>query len=116
MPMDDRTVRDLYFTRLHMRYTAEQAHSDLTLYQSGLDEPSQMRFIRYESYLEDQFEHCEEGMIANPGTCDDPDGGLFDRDEGLFGGESLCGCTSTSPAGALGLLALVGGLAIRRRR
>ena len=116
MPMDDRTVRDLYFTRLHMRYTAEQAHSDLTLYQSGLDEPSQMRFIRYESYLEDQFEHCEKGMIANPGSCEDPDGGSFDRDEGLFAGESLCGCTSTAPAGGALLVAMLGGLALRRRR
>lgn len=116
MPQDDRTVRDLYFTRLHMRYTPDQAHSDLVLYQSGIDEPSQMRFIRYESFLEDQFDHCELGTIENPGSCDDPDGGVFDRDGGLFNGESLCGCSTTAPMGAAWMLVGLGGLALRRRR
>ena len=115
MPTDARTVQDLYFTRLHMRYTTEQAHSDLSLYQSGIDEPSQMRFIQYETYLEDQFEHCELGMIENPGSCDDESGGFFDREGGLFG-EAQCGCSSNAPLGAAWLLAGIGGLALRRRR
>ena len=116
MPEDARTVRDLYFTRLHMRYTPAQAHSDLTLYQSGIDEPSQMRFIRYETFLEDQFEHCELGDIENPGSCDDPDGGAFDRDGGLFNGEALCGCSSTAPAGGAAMAVGLLGLAMVRRK
>ena len=53
-----------------MRYTPEEADEDLMLYHSNLTEFSQIRYIEYESFLEDRFPVCGEGMVDNPGSCD----------------------------------------------
>ena len=42
-------------TRLHMRYTPEEATEDLTLYLSGISDQDQMRFIEYNEDLEYRF-------------------------------------------------------------
>ena len=72
------TVSDIYFTRLHMRYTPEQATQDVTLYQSGRQEQLQYRYIEYAYEMEDRWPICGEGTPASPGSCDgttDSEGG-----------------------------------------
>ncbi len=115
---DYRTVYDVYFTRLHMRYTAEQAKTDVGLYHTGLDEQTQQRYIRHETFLEDRYPICELGWDPTPGSCDDAgddpsedDGFVFDGDDDDKGG--LFGCSASGTA-AVGLWALVA-LGVRRR-
>lgn len=111
------------FTRLRVRYTPEQATQDLVLYNTGLTEATQLRYIQYLHELEDRFEVCGVGMTADPGSCadelDDSGDGLGADDTGgddIFAG-GACGCDA---AGGLGAGALVAGLglalAARRRR
>ncbi len=108
------------FTRLHVRYAPEQVTQDLLLYNTGLIEQTQLRYIEYGQELEDRFPVCGVGMVADPGSCDDvwggDDGGDDDGDEAgdLLVGRG-CGCDAGGGAGvAVGLLALGG--ALRRRR
>ena len=112
---DYRTVYDVYFSRLHMRYTADQAKTDVGLYHTGLDEQTQQRYIRHESYLEDLYPHCELGWDPTPGSCDPEDetsdGDFVFDDEDDEGG--LFGCSASGTA-AVGLWALVA-LGVRRR-
>ncbi len=115
---DYRTVYDVYFSRLHMRYTAEQAKTDVGLYHTGLDEQTQQRYIRHETFLEDRYPICELGWDPTPGSCDDAgddpsedDGFVFDGDDDDKGG--LFGCSASGTA-AVGLWALVA-LGVRRR-
>jgi hypothetical protein len=63
---------DLFFTRLHMRYTPEQATQDLTLYPTRFTSQSQLRYIRHERFLEDRWPICDAGWVDDPGSCDDP--------------------------------------------
>ncbi|MGC6508351.1 MAG: DUF2330 domain-containing protein [Myxococcota bacterium] len=65
---------DYFFTRLHMRYTPNEAGEDLVLYHTNILEQSQIRFIEYLYELEDRFPVCGMGMIEDPGTCDDSTG------------------------------------------
>ncbi len=125
-PHHYRTVYDVYFTRLHMRYTPEQAHSDLTLYQSGIGDTEQIRYIEYAWELEDRWPMCGSGWVDDPGSCDtDTDGTngttggtSGDTSDDLEDGEvrSCGGCASGAPIGAAPWLALPLGLLIRRNR
>ena len=63
-----------YFSRLHARYTPQQATEELMLYHTNIFEQSQIRYIEYEPYLEDRFPVCGIGMVDDPQTCDDVDG------------------------------------------
>ena len=104
-----------WFTRLRMRYTPVTADQDLVLYESGLQESRQMRFIQYAWELEDRFPVCDEGWVSNPGSCDPSytyeDTGAWreDADEA----DATCGCMGKGSA-AIGLLFL--GALTRRRR
>ena len=106
------------FTRLHLRYAPEQITQDLVLYESGLTEQRQLRYIDYNVQMEDRFETCGLGMVEAPGSCEDDDGepwGLGDTDgstSALAG--TGCGCGGGTPTGALTLLA--GAVIARRRR
>lgn len=62
---------DSYLTRIRMRYTAEAATQDVTLYASGLKENEQIRFIAHNESMEDRFPVCGVGMVDDPGSCDD---------------------------------------------
>ena len=62
---------EFFFTRIHMRYSPSEADQDLILYQSGIVDNDQIRFIEYEPYLEDRFPICEQGWAEDPGSCDD---------------------------------------------
>jgi len=66
---------NVFFTRLHLRYTPDQAHSDLVLYKSNLTEQHQQRYIDYLYELEDRFPSCGTGMADDPGSCDDDGSG-----------------------------------------
>lgn len=95
-----------WFSRLRVRYTPEQATEDLTLYSSNLQEPGQIRYIRYLEELESVFPVCGEGMVEDPGVCE--------------AGERapVVGCAAGSPGvGAFGALAgVLAAAAVRRRR
>jgi hypothetical protein len=132
---------NVFFTRLHMRYTPAQAHSDLVFYHSNITEQRQQRYIDYLYELEDRFPLCGEGMADDPGSCDGESGddggsgGVGGDDAGGSGGGSSGGVSGTdddpagnsdapeskgcavAPVGSVGgaLLALVA-VARRRRR
>ena len=112
-------VRDMFFTRLHMRYTPSQATQDLVLYQSGMTDSQQIRYIEYEDYLEDRYPICEVGWAEDPGSCDGgPAGALddfLDGDDDADAKSGGCGCASGGSA-ALGLGWALGALALGRRR
>ena len=104
------------FTRLHLRYAPEQITQDLVLYESGLTEQRQLRYIEYNLQMEDRFETCGLGMVDAPGSCEDDDGepwGAGDTDERALAGTG-CGCESAG-APAAGLILLAAAMARRRR-
>lgn len=97
-PLDNATVQafgrstaaDTVLTRLHMRYEPGEIDEDLTLYESGIEENIQMR------YIED--EGCPDGY----GVCD----GLAMRPQP----------TPWAPAGSLAGIGVAVGLRRRRQR
>lgn len=114
---------EFFFTRLHLRYTPEQADEDLVLYHSNLRGPEQLRYIQYDRLLEDRFPLCVGGWAEDPGSCDDPDGGGSDGADGADGAAAdagdkaaACGCAAPGAALTAPWLALALGLARRRRR
>ena len=119
---------DYYFTRLHARYTAEQVTQDLTLYQSGILDQSQIRYIEYKWEMEDRFPVCGMGMVEEPGSCDpqapeleeedNPDlsnGDDFDADSAQASDAGCGGCNAGGGA-LLGMWVLGAGALLRRRR
>jgi len=94
-------------TRLRVRYTPEQATQDLTFYDTRIADNAQIRYIRYLAELEETFPVCNEGFVANPGTCD--------------AGQRapVVGCAGAAPAAGVGLFGAFSGLlavaALRRR-
>ena len=103
-----------YVTRLHMRYTPEQATQDLVLYTSGITENTQQRYIVYESYLEDAFPVCGEGMREDPGSCADISSDFAKRVAAVRREEARAASNDggRSALGGLGLLLFIG---LRRR-
>lgn len=95
-----------HLTRLRVRYTAEQAKADLSLYETGqMGVAEQTRFIRYNEELEFLYPVCDVGFIEeNPGQC-------FE--------EASCSAPKRPTSGSgIGLASLVGlgsFLALRRR-
>ncbi len=63
---------DLWLTRLRVRYEPELAREDLVLYNSGLTEASQLRYITPTHELEYLFPTCGQGFAETPGECPDP--------------------------------------------
>lgn len=115
---------DVFFTRLRVRYTPEQATQDLVLYTTGSGASEQIRYITYDHDLESAFETCGIGTPDDPGSCDettqagtDDTGSTVDCcKEDPDGAGVGCGCaTGGAGAGGAGLLAL-GALTLRRRR
>ena len=104
-----------YFTRLHMRYTPEQATQDISFYTSGITDDTQQRYVQYEPYLEDAFPICGVGWSEDPGSCKDESAEMRRRvrhwqrktDPGS-------GCDAGSAAGGL-MAAALSGLLLRRR-
>ncbi len=58
-----------FITRLHLRYTPEEATQDPVFYMTGRTDQEQMRYIDYVYELEDRFPICGVGMVSDPGTC-----------------------------------------------
>lgn len=124
-------------TRLHLRYSPEEATQDVVLYGTGNDYAfTQVKYILYRHELESDFPICGIGTPEDPGEC--PDGGTTDGedDTGDGGGDDTGGGADTDDGGdtddgddggcsgcatgssAAGLAGLVAGLALvtRRRR
>lgn len=112
MAFDDTSYADLFVTRLRMRYTPEQATQDLTLYNTNLGSPEQLRWIEYAWELEDRWPICDEGTPADPGSCDAEPGPQDPVDPG----EARFSCSSTGAAASWGLALLLMGAVRRRRR
>ena len=58
-------------TRLHLRYSPEQADQDVVLYGTGSTAVDQIRLIQYDHRLEATYPVCGEGFVDDPGTCDE---------------------------------------------
>lgn len=105
---------DYFVTRLHVRYTPEQAGQDLSLYSSNITSSEQLRWISYAHELEDRWPICGVDAVTDPGSCD-PDAET-DDDPPVIEPEPRWACaSSSSPAAAWGLV-LLAGLMLRRRR
>ncbi len=85
------------FTALRVRYTAEQATQDLSMYYSPFDGPVQARYIQYRFEMEQFFPICGEGWDPNPGTCVD----------GLEEGSCSVGKQETSLVALVAVLGMV---------
>lgn len=94
---------NVMLTRLRMRYTPELADQDLVLYESGIWEPEQQRFIEYAQDLEYLLPVCGEGFVDDPGEC--PDEGRAER-----------GCSLPARPVMAGVVLALIGLARRRQR
>ena len=66
---DDGGSSRFHMTRLHVRYTPEEATQDLVFYASRQSPQSQKRYIAYNEGLEDRFPLCREGWSDDPKTC-----------------------------------------------
>ncbi len=119
-------VRDVFFTRLHMRYTPAQVSADLALYLSGITDSQQVRYIEHETVLEDRWPVCVSGWADDPGSCADDGGagsgtdgaGIDDGATGADGGgdgDKDGGCSTAGGAAGLAGVALGLGMALRRR-
>ncbi len=69
----DGSAWDAFFTRLHLRYEADQATQDVVIYASKDETRLQARFILYDPALEDRFPLCGSGWADDPGSCDPAD-------------------------------------------
>ena len=113
-----------FFTRLHMRYGLVGVDQDLVLYASGDTSQQQIRYIEHESFLEDLFPVCGEGMVEDPGSCDgttDTGGDAASVGPSPYrsGDIAACGGCATGGVGmpAVGAIALVlAGVVAGRRR
>lgn len=95
-----RNADNAHLTRLHMRYTPEQATEDLTLYISGVTGvQEQIKVVSPLTQLEGLFPYCTNGWAEDPGEC--PDAPVFRSSRTL----------GAAPFGVLLLAAL-----LRRRR
>ena len=113
-----------------MRYTAQAAEQDITLYTSGIIENEQIRYIDYNDLMEDKHPVCGLGMVDNPGSCNpdeyDEDDGEYELTDWLFGdgdqsdidGDSArAGCSHVRQAAdSLGFGLLLGLMGLSRRR
>ena len=107
------------FTRLHIRYTPEQATQDLVLYAGASTGSKQLRYIEYNPLLEDRFPVCGQGYVDDPGSCDDTAGSTDSGSDDVWtptGARPECGCGAGAAGAGLVWLAVVGGLTSRRRR
>lgn len=104
---------DLYFSRLHVRYSPEQATQDVMMYASKMQPQNQQRYIDYAYELESRFPLCGEGFPLEPGMCDFDEGYIEDTGQAAVDGKST-GCRGRSAAS--GLLFGLGLLGFRRRR
>lgn len=111
---------EFYFTRLHIRYTPEQATQDLVFYTSGISENIQQRYVQYEDYLESEFPVCDFGFVPEGGSCADESREMEKRmkywesenDEGTSG----CSAADARWSLLLPLAFLSAGIVLLRRR
>jgi len=107
-----------YVSRLHMRYTPDEAVEDVVMYTSGITDQEQVRFIEPDDKLHWKFDVCGVGRVpgASKADCDFEPSPYSETC-----GDDGCGCAATRKAPqagglALGLLALVGLARGRRQR
>ncbi|GDX81555.1 hypothetical protein LBMAG42_33660 [Deltaproteobacteria bacterium] len=61
-----------HLTRLHLRYSPEEATQDVAMLVSGITGVNeQLRFVNPVAELEGLFPYCLDGWAANPGSCPD---------------------------------------------
>lgn len=109
-----RSIWDSHLTRLHLRYNPKKVDQDLVFYTNASTEESdtgfggysidQIRYIQYNEQMEDRFPVCEQGWVADPGTCD------------TEVAESSCSVSQQGRGTGAWLMALLVGLGVWRRR
>jgi hypothetical protein len=110
------TDDDTWITRIRARYTPEQATMDLSMYQSGVQESSQIKYVLYDRYMESYFPVCGIGMVEDPEVCpsDSGDPAVEDSGKGFDTPvKTACGCT-TGPS-TFAFLPLLSLLFLRRK-
>ncbi len=115
-----------FFTRLHMRYGLVGVDEDVVLYPSNDTSQQQIRYIEHEPFLEDRFPVCGEGLVDNPGSCDDVSdtasgdglGGdiVYSSRERTEGGCGGCATSGNDGAGWMAGVLAMAGMLVRRRR
>lgn len=65
-------AEDSFFTRIHMRYRPEQIDTDVVLYESGLSDRWQLRYVDHTAEMEDFFPLCDGTAPASGATCEPP--------------------------------------------
>ena len=112
---------DYFFTRLHMRYTPEQADEEVMLYNSNIMDQQQIRYIEYLYELEDSLRVCGLGMVDDPGTCfpqeepsAEPSNDVNEENQESSSASSCSGCASGGEP--IGFLWLFGLLFSKRRQ
>ncbi len=125
---------DLWFTRLHLRYSPDEVSTALGLYQTGIQEQSQQRYIGHQEWLQEFFPVCDQGMVdvehnecldgvddgEGSGSGDDGSSGsgdddFLDDDADAKDGCGGCASAGASPGVALSVLALALVSMARRR-
>lgn len=104
--------REHYLTRIHVRYTPEQAHSELALYETNLGEP---RVLSYADNLEPNYD-CVTTFCSGELTPQDPPPPEVECDDSRRNKAGSCGCGSGAPATVTVMLLGAALAACRRRR
>ncbi len=107
---DDGNTGFFHVTRLHLRYTPEEAVQDLVFYHSRQAPQRQQRYIEYKPELEDRYPLCGLGWSAEPATCDYDD--PYEDTECLTRDDWLDRCDAEAEAAA----SCGGGCASAQRR
>lgn len=104
-----------YVSRLHMRYTPDEAVEDVVMYTSGITAQEQVRFIEPNPKLHWKFEVCDVGKMpgASKADCDFDPSPYSETCEG-----EGCGCAAASTASPVGgmVMGLLTWVGLARRR
>lgn len=107
-------MSDYYFTRLHMRYAPQNVDEELMLYNTNLYNQIQQRYIIYDQQLEDRFPVCDEGMVENPGSCDEESASVNNGENSDT--QQACGGCDAGSSSILGVWVLGAVFGLRRRK
>ncbi len=68
----DGLAEDSFFTRIHMRYRPDQIDADVALYESGVTDRWQLRYIDHTAAMEEFFAVCDGTEAASGSACEPP--------------------------------------------
>lgn len=106
-------AEESFFTRIHMRYRPDQIDADVALYESGVTDRWQLRYIDHTSAMEEFFDVCDGTAGSSSGSvCEAPP----EPDTGDAGATSDGSSTGTTGGLCSGVAVVMIGAALRTRR